>query len=128
MQPAPGCLGGPTLLEPWAVISGPGPGRQYWPADRCGQVRLAARLPIQHLCVLVDSPGDDAVVGGPESHYSAASPRGGAVDPGASRRTRAAGGDGPDAVDRDGRPPARVGGRAYRRSTARGAHAAVDPS
>src|ERR1700687_1467162 len=43
-------------------------GRQHRPADRRREVRLAARVPIQHVRVLVDSPGSYARHRGPEPH------------------------------------------------------------
>ena len=44
--------------QPRIAVSGPHPGRQYRPDEGGRQIRVPARLQVQHLCHLVDPPGD----------------------------------------------------------------------
>ena len=58
VEPAAGDLGRPQAPQPRPAAARPDPGGQHRPLARGRQVRLAARLPVLDLRLLVDPPGD----------------------------------------------------------------------
>ena len=67
-QPAPGDLDRQEIHQPRPAVPRPDPGRQHRPDEGGRQVRVPPRLQVQHLCDLVDPPGDHPLDRRPGAH------------------------------------------------------------
>ena len=57
-QPSPGGFHREEIHQPRLAVPRSDSGRQHRPDEGRGQIRMAPRLQVFHLCDLVDSPGD----------------------------------------------------------------------
>ena len=105
-QPPAGRLDRQEVPQPRAVVPRPDPGGEHRPDAGRRQVRIPPRLQVQHVCHLVDSPGDHPRHRrpGPDDPHPGPHDRDDVQAP--QRLQEAAPGEGPRADDRgDGHAP-----------------------